>query len=78
MRAFFDYMWLDDAPRPFLKQKLIYVVLTGAHAEQGVLEVYDKGCSHGLTPAVASKTDQDQYFVHHADGIHWWCCSDVS
>lgn len=63
-RAFFNYMWAEDKKRTPSAQKLMYVILTGDHNEQGILEIYDNGCP-GMAAAVASASSYGTYFVHH-------------
>ncbi|PRP75325.1 hypothetical protein PROFUN_05636 [Planoprotostelium fungivorum] len=65
MTAFFQYMWNQDAVRLAEDKKLKYVVLEGNHKETAVIEIYKTGCP-GLAPAVASDTEENSFFVHHA------------
>ena len=41
MTSFFQYMWLEDSTRAEADKRLLYIVLQGDHAEQGIIEVQD-------------------------------------
>ena len=69
MQAFFEYAWNEDAVRSKANKKLLYTVLTGEHAEQGVLEVRTHGCE-GLVASVPSESKDGAFFVHHQEATN--------
>ena len=63
LRAFFEYMWLEDAERSQYDKKLLFIVLTGDHAEQAILSISFDGCESSLAPAVPSETPDSSFFI---------------
>ena len=65
LRAFFQYMWLEDRERIVENRKLLYVILTGSHAEQGILEIDNDGCP-GMAASVPSASNNGMFFILHS------------
>jgi Na+/H+-translocating membrane pyrophosphatase len=65
LRAYFEYMWLEDAARTEADRKLLFVVLTGDHAESAIMSVKFSGCVNSLAPSIRSETTESSYFIHH-------------